>query len=96
MLVVAVLALLAIGLYQQDGAGNLARAETVFGLKYFPVQPVGHFVDEHAVLHEHGVLLVGHVCAGRGPHHELIGSRLAWVAVGMALIGTWCAGTKAT
>ena len=35
MLVVAALALMAIGLYQQDGAGSLARAETVFGLKYF-------------------------------------------------------------
>ena len=35
MLVVAALALMAIGLYQQDGAGTLARAETVFGLKYF-------------------------------------------------------------
>jgi hypothetical protein len=60
------LALMAIGLYQQDGAGSLARAETVFGLKYFPVQPVGHPVDEHAVLHEHGVLLDRHVLARRG------------------------------
>ena len=35
MLAVAALALVAIGLYQQDGAGSLARADTVFGLKYF-------------------------------------------------------------
>ena len=35
MLVVSAVALMAIGLYQVDGAGSLARADTVFGLKYF-------------------------------------------------------------
>ena len=35
MLVVAALSLLALALYQDGDAGNLARSETVFGLKYF-------------------------------------------------------------
>jgi hypothetical protein len=35
MLAVAALALLAIGLYQQDGAGRPGAGETVFWLKYF-------------------------------------------------------------
>ena len=35
MLVVTGFSLLAIASYQQDGAGSLARAETVFWLKYF-------------------------------------------------------------
>jgi hypothetical protein len=62
MLVVAAVALMAVGLYQQDGAGNLARADTVFGLKY-----------EHAVFHQHGVLLDWHVFTRRGPDHEHAG-----------------------
>lgn len=35
MLVTTGFALLAISLYQQDGVGQLARADTVFWLKYF-------------------------------------------------------------
>jgi hypothetical protein len=84
MLVVAAFSLLAIGLYQ----GSLARAEHGVLAQVLPVQPVGHPVDEHAVLHEHAVLLDRHVRARRGRTMELLGSRLAWVAVAMALIGT--------
>ena len=59
---------------------SLARADSVFWLKYFLSSQSRHPVDERAVLHEHGVLLDRHVRrAGRATRMELIGSRLAWV-----------------
>ena len=88
MLVVAAMALLAIGLYQQDGAGSLARAETVFGLKYF-------LSSQSAILWMSMVFFMSTVfywiamfSRGEGATLSLIGSRLAWLAVCMALIGT--------
>ena len=88
MLVVAALALMAIGLYQQDGAGTLARAETVFGLKYF-------LSSQSAILWMSMLFFMstlrstGSACsraAGAAHEHDL--ARARWVAVFMALIGT--------
>ena len=95
MLVVGALALVAIGLYGrvQDGFGaDLAQAENVFLLKYF-------LSSQSAILWM-GVLFfmstafywIGFFAPspaeGDGNAAQRIGSRLAWVAVAMALIGT--------
>jgi cytochrome c-type biogenesis protein CcsB len=84
MLVVAGLALAGIGLYH----GDLARAETVFGLKYF-------LSSQSAILWMSVLFFMstlfywlGVVSRGQSAAMELIGSRLAWVAVTMALTGT--------
>ena len=88
MLVVAAVALMAIGLYQQDGAGSLARADTVFGLKYF-------LSSQSAILWMSMLFFistvfywVGMFSRGEGKTMSMLGSRIAWVAVAMALIGT--------
>ena len=90
MLVVAALSLLAIGLYQTDGAIQPGACRNRVWPQVLPVQLIGHPVDEHAVLHGcHAVLLDRYVLArGEGDVMSLIGSRLVWVAVGMALIRT--------
>ena len=88
MLVAAGFALLAINLYQQDGVGQLARADTVFWLKYF-------LSSQSAILWMSMLFFMGTifywismVAKGEGATMSLIGSRLVWVAVTMALIGT--------
>ncbi len=53
-----------------------------------PLQPVRHPLDEHAVLHQHGLLLLGMFARGERGTLSLLGSRIAWVAIAMALIGT--------
>ncbi len=84
MLVVAGFSLLGIASYQ----GSLARAETVFWLKYF-------LSSQSAILWMSVVFFMstifywlGVVSRSQTAAMELIGSRLAWVAVTMALIGT--------
>ena len=84
MLVAAVFALLAIAFYQ----GSLAQAETVFWLKYF-------LSSQSAILWMSMLFFMstifywlGMVSRGEGAAMSLIGSRLAWAAVAMALIGT--------
>ncbi|MGL4807974.1 MAG: cytochrome c biogenesis protein, partial [Giesbergeria sp.] len=88
MLAVAAFSLMAIALYQQDGAGSLARAEAVFGLKYF-------LSSQSAILWMSVVFFMSTLfywiamfSRGEGAALSLLGSRLAWVAVTMALIGT--------
>jgi cytochrome c-type biogenesis protein CcsB len=84
MVVVAALSLLAIGSYQ----GSLARAESVFWLKYF-------LSSQSAILWM-GVLFfmsttfywIGMFGRGQAATMEKIGSRMAWTAVTMALVGT--------
>jgi len=84
MLAVAGFSLLGVTSYQ----GELARADGVFWLKYF-------LSSQSAILWM-SVLFVmstvfywlGMFSRGQGDTMELLGSRLAWVAVGMALIGT--------
>ncbi len=88
MLVVAAAALAAIALYQQDGAGSLARAEVVFGLKYF-------LSSQSAILWMSVVFFMSTLfywiamfSRGEGTALSLLGSRLVWLAVTMALVGT--------
>ncbi|MBX3656046.1 MAG: c-type cytochrome biogenesis protein CcsB [Ramlibacter sp.] len=84
MVVVAAFALMAVAAYQ----GSLARAEQVFWLKYF-------LSSQSAILWMSVLFFmstvfywIGMFARGQSATMELIGSRLAWVAVGMALIGT--------
>jgi len=84
MLVVAAFSLLAVVAYQ----GSLARAETVFWLKYF-------LSSQSAILWMSVLFFmstifywIGMFANSQATAMERIGSGLAWVAVGMALIGT--------
>ena len=84
MLVVAGFSLLAIVAYD----GSLARAESVFWLKYF-------LSSQSAILWMSVLFFmstvfywIGMVSTREGTTMERLGSRLAWVAVGMALVGT--------
>jgi len=84
MLVVAAFALLAIFSYQ----GDLKRAESVFWLKYF-------LSSQSAILWMCLLFFMsalfywlGAFIKGQGDAMEGLGSKIAWTAVGMALIGT--------
>ncbi|MGH8830317.1 MAG: c-type cytochrome biogenesis protein CcsB [Polaromonas sp.] len=88
MMVVSGFALLGIASYQVDGAGNLARAEQVFWLKYF-------LSSQSAILWMSVLFFMstifywlGMFAKGQSSTLESLGSKIAWVAVGMALIGT--------
>ena len=88
MLVVAAVALMAIGLYQQDGVGSLARADTVFGLKYFLSSQSAILWMSMLFFISTAFYWVGMFARGEGKTMSMLGSRIAWVAVAMALIGT--------
>jgi cytochrome c-type biogenesis protein CcsB len=84
MLAVAALSLLAIYSYQ----GDLARAEQVFWLKYF-------LSSQSAILWMSMVFFIstvfywaGMLLPSQGDQMESLGSRMAWVGVALALIGT--------
>jgi cytochrome c-type biogenesis protein CcsB len=84
MLAVTALSLLAIWAY----AGDLGRAETVFGLKYF-------LSSQSAILWMSMVFLmatvfywIGVFAKERAAGLEVIASRMVWLAVTMALTGT--------
>ena len=84
LLVVAAFALMGIASYQ----GDLARAETVFWLKYF-------LSSQSAILWMSVLFFmatifygIGTFAKGQSSTMEMIGSRITWVAVGMALVGT--------
>jgi cytochrome c-type biogenesis protein CcsB len=88
MLLVAGLSLLGIFSYQGPEGGALARAESVFWLKYF-------LSSQSAILWMSVLFFmstvfywIGMFSRTQGATMELLGSRLAWVAVTMALIGT--------
>lgn len=88
MLVVAGLALLAIASYQVDGRGDLARADQVFWLKYF-------LSSQSAILWMSMLFFIstafywgGMLTRNPAAALELLGSRIAWAAVTMALVGT--------
>ena len=88
MLVVAGLSLLAIALYQGPEGAQLARSDTVFGLKYF-------LSSQSAILWMSMVFCIstvfywiGMFARGEGTALSLLGSRLAWLAVTLALVGT--------
>ena len=87
-LVVAVLSLLAIWLYQVDGAPQVARADEAFLLKYF-------LSSQSAILWMSMLFFMGTAFYWLGVFSranadafERIGSRLTWVAVTLALVGT--------
>jgi cytochrome c-type biogenesis protein CcsB len=84
MVVVAGFALLAIYAYQ----GSLARAESVFWLKYFLSSQSAILWMSVLFFMSTAFYWIGMFARGQGDAMEAIGSRLAWVAVGMALIGT--------
>ncbi|HEY3049849.1 MAG TPA: c-type cytochrome biogenesis protein CcsB [Polaromonas sp.] len=96
MAVVAGFALLGIMSYQVEGVGSLARAEQVFWLKYF-------LSSQSAILWMSVLFFMSTIfywlgmfasqnpeggASGQSATLESLGSKIAWVAVGMALIGT--------
>jgi cytochrome c-type biogenesis protein CcsB len=85
---VAALSLLAIWLYQVNGQADLARADTAFLLKYFlssqsAILWMSVLFFMSTVFYWAGVFLRSHSDA-----MELLGSRVAWTAVVLALVGT--------
>ncbi|MGD9550489.1 MAG: c-type cytochrome biogenesis protein CcsB [Burkholderiaceae bacterium] len=89
MLVVAAASLLAIWLYQQGGAGDLARADQVFGLKYFLSSQSAILWMSMLFFASTAFYWIGMFARGAaGEAMPLLGSRLAWAGVTMALIGT--------
>ena len=88
MLAVAVFSLLGIALYQ----GELARAEQVFWLKYFlssqsAILWMSVLFFMSTIFYWLG-MLGGRDGTSERATFESLGSKIAWVAVGMALIGT--------
>jgi len=88
MVVVAALSLLAISLYQTpEGTADLARAEQVFMLKYF-------ISSQSAILWMSVLFFMSTIFywvgmfTRAGNAFEGLGSRMAWVAVTLALVGT--------
>jgi len=88
MAVVAGGALLAIGLYQSGGAGDLARADSVFLLKYFLSSQSAILWMSMLFFISTAFYWLGMFVRGEGQAMMRIGSRIAWVAVAMALVGT--------
>ena len=85
-------ALLAIASYQVDGVGSLARAEQVFWLKYFlssqsAILWMSVLFFMSTIFYWLGVF-ASRAPSGQSAALESLGSKIAWVAVGMALIGT--------
>ncbi|GAA6143346.1 c-type cytochrome biogenesis protein CcsB [Hydrogenophaga sp. 5NK40-0174] len=85
--VVGVLALLAIWLYQTPEGANLARGDEAFLLKYFLSSQSAILWMSMLMFMATAFYWLGMFSRG-GDTFELLGSRLTWVAVGLALIGT--------
>ena len=88
MVVACGFALLGIMSYQGANGGELARSEQVFWLKYF-------LSSQSAILWMSVLFFMstifywlGMFSKNQSNAFELLGSKIAWVAVGMALIGT--------
>ena len=84
MLAVAAFSLLAVASYQ----GELARADQVFWLKYFLSSQSAILWMSVLVVMSTVFYWIGMFSRGQGAAMQAIGSRLAWVAIGMALVGT--------
>ena len=84
MLLVTAFSLLAIVSYQ----GDLKRAETVFWLKYFLSSQSAILWMSLLFFMSTVFYWIGMFARGQADAMESLGSRIAWVAVGMALIGT--------
>ncbi|WP_313077551.1 cytochrome c biogenesis protein CcsA, partial [Melaminivora sp.] len=88
MVAVAALSLSAIGLYQGDAGGDLARADSVFLLKYFLSSQSAILWMSMLFFMSTAFYWAGIFAGGERQTMMRIGSRVAWVAVGLALIGT--------
>ncbi len=84
MLAVAGVSLLAIASYD----GSLARAENVFWLKYFLSSQSAILWMSVLFFMSTAFYWIGMFAGGEAATMERLGSRLAWAAIGMALIGT--------
>lgn len=88
MVVVTALSVLAIWLYQgPDGAADMARADQAFLLKYFISSQSAILWMSVLFFMSTAFYWVG-MLTRAGQSFEVLGSRLAWVAVTLALVGT--------
>lgn len=89
-LAVAVLSLLAVWLYQVDGVGVESRADTVFLLKYFLSSQSAILWMSVLFFMSTGFYWLGIFSSEQNADgFESIGSKLAWVAVTLALVGSF-------
>ncbi len=88
LVVVVALSLLAIGLYRVDGVGQLTRSEQVFGLKYFLSSQSAILWMSMLFFMSTAFYWIGMFSRGEGTVMSLLGTRMAWVAITMALVGT--------
>ena len=88
MLGTGALAMLAIWLYQGENGADLARAETVFLLKYFLSSQSAILWMCVTVFMSTVFYWLGMVSQKNSDAMELIGSRLAWLSVILAVVGT--------
>ncbi|MFM9880554.1 MAG: c-type cytochrome biogenesis protein CcsB [Burkholderiaceae bacterium] len=88
MLGVALFSLLAIWAYQDGGQGSLARAESVFWLKFFLSSQSAILWMCMLFFMSTAFYWIGMFARSQSSAMELIASRLAWAAVAMALLGT--------
>ena len=82
------LAMLAIWLYQGENGADLARAETVFLLKYFLSSQSAILWMCVTVFMSTVFYWMGMISQKNSDAMELIGSRLAWLSVILAVVGT--------
>ncbi|WP_101047686.1 c-type cytochrome biogenesis protein CcsB [Macromonas nakdongensis] len=82
------LALLAIWLYQVDGAPQVARADEAFLLKYFLSSQSAILWMSMLFFMSTAFFWVGIFSRANADAFEKLGSRLAWVAVTLALVGS--------
>ncbi len=87
-LVVTVLSLLAIWLYQVDGVPQVARADEAFLLKYFISSQSAILWMSMLFFMATAFYWLGIFSRSNADAFERIGSRLTWVAVTLALVGT--------
>jgi cytochrome c-type biogenesis protein CcsB len=88
MVAVTAFSLMGIWSYQAEGGATLARAESVFWLKYFLSSQSAILWMSVLFFMSTTFYWLGVFSNKQSATMELIGSRLAWVAVTMALIGT--------
>ncbi len=84
---VAALSLTAIGLYQTPTGADLARADQVFLLKYFISSQSAILWMSLLFFMSTAFYWIG-LLTRAGETFEVLGSRLAWIAVTLALVGT--------
>ncbi|PWW48524.1 c-type cytochrome biogenesis protein CcsB [Melaminivora alkalimesophila] len=88
MVAVAALSLSAVGLYQGEAGADLARADSVFLLKYFLSSQSAILWMSMLFFMSTAFYWVGMIVGGERQAMMRLGSRIAWVAIGLALIGT--------